>query len=383
MNAVTTYTDRAIQLLNKLNIIIKPEVEMPIAKQLDHIAELDRDRVVEIARTLQQQSAFNAVAREQIQGMEIADRYANIVSAFNSVRSDMKQMEVWLEDGKLDLLEKIQMGWQTLVRGSIPDRFEKIKKTYLEVVKDSGDQIERERTILNAYQNHRFALKQAQAHSEELIKVATDYLEKRKEALRDAIKAVEDYQGTDAAERTRLELARDEALYQVQKEDHRYQIVIDLCNNLTTAYNASEVVFAKIQQTSSNKERVYQQSVSFFSTNEIVFTALSASLTSLSGLSESTKTLEAMKEGMNASLESIATDGSKQLEESLRSGYGATLKADSLRTLVDSIVSYQETSYKLIEELREDARKNAKEIEEIVEDGKRRFTEVLLKANAQ
>lgn len=83
-----------------------------------------------------------------------------------------------------------------------------------------------------------------------------------------------------------------------------------------------------------------QQSVSFFSTNEIVFTALSASITSLTGLSESTKTLEAKKDGMNKGIESIATSANKQLDEGLRAGYGSTIKADSLRALVVAIINY-------------------------------------------
>ena len=137
-----------------------------------------------------------------------------------------------------------------------------------------------------------------------------------------------------------------------------------------------------MQQTTSVKERVYQQSVNFFSTNEIVFTALSASITSLTGLSESTKTLEALKDGMNKGIESIASAGNKQLDEALRAGYGSTFKADSLRSLVEAIVNYQESSQQLISELRNESIENAKEIDRIVEDGKQRFNNIILKVNS-
>ena len=60
---------------------------------------------------------------------------------------------------------------------------------------------------------------------------------------------------------------------------------------------------ARLVQTTDVKERVYSQSVSFFGTNETVFTALNASFTSLQGLHESTQTPDAMKEGVNRSLE--------------------------------------------------------------------------------
>ena len=378
---VIPYIDRAVQLLNKIGIIIKPQADAPILKLLDNVAEIDKNRVIAIARTLQQQSAFNQVVREQIDGVEVSQRYTNIVNHFDSIRTDMEKMLGWLDDGRLDFFERIKIGWMKLQRGSIPDRFNLIKKTYLQVSQETGNQIEREHIILNAYQDFRFGLKQAQITAEELVQLATARLEECKNKLSLAIADVDNFKEDDHVAKARLELIRDEALRNVQQEDSRYQIILDLANNLTVSYNSAEAVFARIQQTTSVKERVYQQSVSFFSTNEIVFTALSASITSLTGLSESTKTLEAMKDGMNKGIESIASAGNKQLEESLRAGYSSTIKADSLRALVDAIVNYQESSQQLIAELRNESIDNAKEIDRIVEDGKQRFNNIILKAN--
>ena len=378
---VIPYIDRAVQLLNKIGIIIKPQADAPILKLLDNVAEIDKNRVIAIARTLQQQSAFNQVVREQIDGVEVSQRYTKIVNHFDSIRTDMEKMLGWLDDGRLDFFERIKIGWMKLQRGSIPDRFNLIKKTYLQVSQETGNQIEREHIILNAYQDFRFGLKQAQITAEELVQIATARLEECKDKLSLAINDVDNFKEDDHVAKARLELIRDEALRNVQQEDNRYQIILDLANNLTVSYNSAEAVFARIQQTTSVKERVYQQSVSFFSTNEIVFTALSASITSLTGLSESTKTLEAMKDGMNKGIESIASAGNKQLEESLRAGYSSTIKADSLRALVDAIVNYQESSQQLIIELRNESIDNAKEIDRIVEDGKQRFNNIILKAN--
>ncbi len=378
---VISYIDRAVQLLNKIGIIIKPQADAPILKLLDNVAEIDKNRVIAIAQTLQQQSAFNQVVREQIDGVEVSQRYTQIVNHFDSIRTDMEKMLGWLDDGKLDFFERIKIGWMKLQRGSIPDRFNLIKKTYLQVSQETGNQIEREHTILNAYQDFRFGLKQAQIIAQELVQIATDRLEECKAKLVSAIADVDNFNEDDHVAKARLELIRDEALRNMQQEDSRYQIILDLANNLTVSYNSAEAVFARIQQTTSVKERVYQQSVSFFSTNEIVFTALSASITSLTGLSESTKTLEAMKDGMNKGIESIASAGNKQLEESLRAGYGSTIKADSLRALVEAIVNYQESSQQLIAELRNESIDNAKEIDRIVEDGKQRFNNIIFKVN--
>ena len=381
--AVVPYTDRAVQKLKKLGIIVAAQPDAPVMTLLDSISNIDNNRVVAIARTLQQQSGFNAIVRENISGLDIANRQGKIVAAFDSIRTDAQEMVVWLDDGKLDLLERVKNGWMILVRGSIPDRFNKIKQTYLDVAKSAGEQIERERTILDAYQDYRFGLKQAQIDSQELLVLAEQRLEQCKQLLQQAYDARENATAAEPAEQSRLELVRDEALRVMQKEDERYQIVKDLAENLLVAYNAAEAIFARLQQTSSIKERVYRQSVTFFSTNEIVFTALSASMTSLDGLAESTKTLEAMKAGINQGLETIANSGNKNLEAGLRTGYGSTIKAESIRSLVNAIVSYQESSYQLIEELREESANNSKELEDIVEDGKRRFSEIILKASVE
>lgn len=379
---VVTYVDRAVQVLNKIGIILKPQTDAPILKLLDNVTEIDKNRLMSIARTLQQQSAFNEVVREQIDGVQVSQRYTKIVNHFDSIRTDMEKMVGWLDDGRLDFFERIKIGWMKLQRGSIPDRFNLIKDTYLEVSKETGNQVERERIILNAYQDFRFGLKQAQITAEELVNMATARLEDCKNKLSLAIAEVDNFNSDDHVARARLELIRDEALRNVQQEDSRYQIILDLANNLTVSYNSAEAVFARLQQTTSVKERVYQQSVNFFSTNEIVFTALSASITSLTGLSESTKTLEALKDGMNKGIESIASVGNKQLEEALRAGYGSTIKADSLRSLVEAIVNYQESSQQLISELRNESIENAKEIDRIVEDGKQRFNNIILKVNS-
>ena len=381
-NQVVPYVDRAVQVLNKIGIILKPQTDAPILKLLDNVTEIDKNRVMSIARTLQQQGAFNEVVRDQIDGVEVSQRYTKIVNHFDSIRTDMEKMIGWLDDGRLDFFERIKIGWMRLQRGSIPDRFNLIKDTYLEVSKETGNQVERERIILNAYQDFRFGLKQAQITAEELVKMATARLEDCKNKLSLAIAEVDNFNSDDHVARARLELIRDEALRNVQQEDSRYQIILDLANNLTVSYNSAEAVFARLQQTTSVKERVYQQSVNFFSTNEIVFTALSASITSLTGLSESTKTLEALKDGMNKGIESIASVGNKQLDEALRAGYGSTIKADSLRSLVEAIVNYQESSQQLISELRNESIENAKEIDRIVEDGKQRFNNIILKVNS-
>jgi hypothetical protein len=115
----------------------------------------------------------------------------------------------------------------------------------------------------------------------------------------------------------------------------------------------------------------------FFGTNETVLTALSASFTGMFGLHESTKSLEAMKEGVSESLEDLADIGGKVQEAAVRAGYGPTIRAEAVAKLVDSVVNFQARSREIIEEMRVLATKNADEIRESVEDGKQRLAKLI------
>jgi hypothetical protein len=172
-------------------------------------------------------------------------------------------------------------------------------------------------------------------------------------------------------------LLRDEHLRVTQDEDKRYQIAKDLSDNLTISYNTSEVIMARLMQTTSAKERVYQQSVSFFSTNDSVLTALKASFTGMFGLHESTQTLNAMKEGMSKSLETLGEIGNKIGEEAIKAGYGPTIRADAVKKLVDSVVTFQERSTEIIAEMRKLSTQNSAEIRDAVEDGKKRIARLV------
>ncbi|MEL7049984.1 MAG: cell surface protein, partial [Pseudomonadota bacterium] len=130
------------------------------------------------------------------------------------------------------------------------------------------------------------------------------------------------------------------------------------------------------------KERVYQQAVSFFSTNEAVLTALKASFTGLFGLHESTRTLESMKTGIEQSLETLSEIGDKVQEAAVKAGYGPTVKAQSVKKLVDSVVNFQVRTREIIGEMRVLATRNSEEINEAVEDGKRRLARLAADGDA-
>jgi methyl-accepting chemotaxis protein len=108
---------------------------------------------------------------------------------------------------------------------------------------------------------------------------------------------------------------------------------------------------------------------------------LSASFTGLHGLHESTRTVDAMKEGVSKSLEDLADIGGKVQEAALEAGYGPTIRADAVKKLVESVVSFQERSREIIAEMRELSTRNSAEIRDAVEQGKQRIARLVQEGN--
>jgi hypothetical protein len=374
---LTNYLERSMSALRSIGISF-PQQDAPVLALLDKVAVYDATRVTNIAATLQQSTVFNAAVRDKLQGMDISTRYADIASSFDSIRTDAEQMMEWMADGKLQFSERIQLAWLNVRRGSIPDRFESIREHYLAVAKSANEQIQLETLILEAYQDYRLAMKSAEVDASEVQKIAQAQMDAGRKVLADAGAALE-VADLEGAERVRLELARDVALRDLQDEDKRYQIITDIADQLKAAYSAAELVFARLSQYHSVKERLYQRAVSFFATNEIVLTGLAAGFTSSGGLAETTHTLNAMTDGINAGLEAQATVGGDQLNAALKAGYGSGLKASSVKALADAVVEFQSSSLNLIQELRKESATAAAEIESITEDSKRRFIALLQK----
>jgi len=378
------YLDKAMEKVRDLGLVPEGAKKRtdPMVNLLNQISDIDEERIIAISRTLNQASFFNDVVREQVEAMDISNRYEDITNSFNSIRDDAKNMVDQLDDGKLSTFERVSNVWMKATRGDIASRFGDIKKTYLDVTDSTNDQIQREQLILDAYQDFRGAMKESEVLALEVLKKAEGLLESAKAEVEEAMKTVEGFEGEDAVERARLEMGRDETVRDLQDTEKRYQIAKDLSDNLTIGYNTSEVVMARLLQTTNVKERLYAQSVSFFSTNEVVLTALTASFAGMFGLNESTQTIEAMKEGVNQSLEVLSEVGGKVQEAAVRAGYGPTIRAESVRKLVESVVNFQEKSRVIIEEMRKQSTANAKEIREVVEEGKQRMARLAEEGSA-
>lgn len=378
---MSNYLERAITRLRTLGInLLQPVQDAPVLVLLDRVAQYDTSKVTAIAAVLQQSTAFNSMVREQIEGMDISARFMDITQRFTSIREDAAAMAGWMDDGRLDTLEKLKLSWMNLRRGSIPSRFNDIRDNYLQVCKSANDQIARESVILESYMDFRMAMKAAEVDAQHVLSVAAQALEQRTLALNDANAQVTAAEQLQPVQRSALELRRDEAVRALQDEDKRYQIVKDIADDLKVGYNTAEMVFARINQVHVIKERQYQRMVSFFSTNEVVLTGLAVSFTSNSGLAEATHTLNATTDGISKGLEALGSTGNQQLEAAVKASYGSTIKVDSVRALADATLSFQTDMHGLTETYRVESSNASRDIADAVEESKRKFAALLSKA---
>ena len=377
---MSQYLERAVTGLRTIGINMpKPVQEAPVLALLDKVAQYDNEKVTAIAAVLQQSTSFNSMVRDQIQGMDVSTRFMNITNSFTSIREDAAAMALWMEDGRLDTVERLKLTWMNVRRGSIPSRFEDIRKHYMQACKLANEQIVRENAILESYMDFRLAMKTAEVNAQEVLAVASEALAQRSRELDEANTAVS--AGTaGGAELAALELRRDLAVRELQNEDKRYQIVKDIADDLRVGYNTAEMVFARVSQVHVVKERQYQRMVSFFSTNEIVLTSLAVSFTTNQGMAEATRTLNATTEGINQGLEAVGSSSQQQLNDALKASYGSTIRVDSVRALAQATLTFQSDMKSLTDSYRIEATNAAKEIATVVEDAKRAFADLLTKA---
>ncbi len=373
------YLDRALSTLEKLGFSAKNAPSNEMINLLEEVKHLDESKTLAIAEVLKHMSSFNQLVRDNVENISVGNRYLEISQAFDSVREDSKRLVAQLDDGKFSTAEKVSNWWMKIRRGTPSDRFDEIEENYKAVAKDTKDALRREQEIMDAYIDFRFALKEAEVLAGELYDMQGPILEASKASLAEAQKAVDSFSGTDQASKSHLELRRDEARRAFEKEDETYQLLKDISENLQIGYDVGETLVAKLKQTHDVKDRVYRRSVTFFTTNEHVFTILRTVYTSQHGLHEVTQATEAMKEGVNKGLEDIATLGRELERAAIKAGYGSTINPQSVQNLVDAISGFQIESLEMIAELRKESEEATRQIRQSVEKGKKKYQETIAK----
>ncbi|WP_182870184.1 cell surface protein [Stieleria mannarensis] len=371
------YLNDAVQVLKDFGVDSKSGAPQELISLLEGVKHLDEGKVLAIADVIQHMGAFNALVRENVESIEVGNRYLAISQEFDSVRDDSKRLIAQLDDGRISGTEKLSNWWMKIRRGTPNDRFEKIVEIYADVAKDTKEALKSEDRIMEAYIDFRFALKEAEVLARELLDAHAPRLEAAQKALSDAQAALDAYTGTDESGKSQLELARDESRQHYEDEDETYQLLKDIAENLEIGYDVGETLITKLKQTHDVKERVYRRAVTFFTTNEHVFTILGTVYQSQHGLHEVTQATEAMKDGVNKGLEDVANLGRELERAALKAGYGSTINPESVQKLVDAISDFQIESLEMIAELRKESEESTRAIRKSVEAGKKKYQETL------
>ena len=370
------YLDKAVKVLDKFGLANEEEVPAELIRLLEEVRHIDEAKALAIAKTIKHMSTFNKLVRDNVENINVGNRYLTISQMFDTIREDSKKLIAQLDDGKIGVTEKISNLWMRINRGTPHERFESIVDVYREVCAETKNQLDREQDIMDGYVDFRFALKEAEILARELLEAQIPTLEAARDALAVSQTAVDQHDG-DESTLGRLELQRDESRNAFQKQDRIYQLVKDISENLSIGYDVGETLVTKLKQTHDVKDQVYRRAVTFFTTNEHVFTILGTVYTSQQGLHEAVASTEALKDGVNKSLEDVAVLGRELERAALKAGYGSTIKAESLEKLVTAISDYQVESLQMVAELRKESEANAKEIRRVVEAGKKRYQETL------
>jgi hypothetical protein len=380
-NQALAFLDKAVAGFKSLGLVLPQPEDAPIQKLLSRVSTFGQDEAMVISLVLNRQQAFNQMAREQISGMQIANRQEKVVAMFNDVVSDAKTQVKLVDNGKLSFAGKFQIWWMETRRGNFPTRFTKIGQTYNSVSKDLGDQVEREQTILDAYQQFRFALKNSEVQANILLQRAEVTVAESKALLEQAQAEVTSFPADgDATRRSELELQRDLKINEHGEVDSAYQVAKDMRDQLQLAYTASEFIFASIKQGNNLKARMYEQAVAFFGTSDIVLTGLAVKFTQNHGMAEAAATSQAMTDGIGKALDHLSEVSGQNMEAALRAGYGPSIRAENLVRFIEHTVDFQEKQMAMIADLRQETTANTDRAAEAGEEGKRRFAALLTRA---
>lgn len=372
---------KAIDKVKDLGLSLTVPDVQPMTRIIEKIADVDNDKAIIIARTLSAMQSFDTLVSENLSQTNYGDRFDDVSSGFNSIIEDLRRQVAQEEKGGPSVSDRIGNIYMKIRRGAVADRFTKIETIYKGVIKDSGKTLELQAAILEAYSDARLALKEGEIAASELFERVKSLDAAAKARLQELNARVEAAPADMSdSEKGRLELERDEALNASRKEDDRYQIAKDLSEMMTVSYSVTETVFGKYNQAHKVLERLHQKAVLFFDIQRPVMTAMKATYTGILVVNELGKTQRAMEDGINNSLEALATLGDSVLREGVKIAHGPAIKASSVAMLVDSVVEFQTFVGEATRESRQLSTVEAKAARDVVEAGKRKVAEFTAQA---
>src|SRR6185312_3582720 len=92
------YLDRAVKVLGQFKGS-QEDTNSELVRLLDDVKHLDEPKVLAISRTISYMSRFNQLVRDNVEDINVGNRYLEISQMFDSIREDSKTLINQLQDG--------------------------------------------------------------------------------------------------------------------------------------------------------------------------------------------------------------------------------------------------------------------------------------------
>src|SRR5690242_17575959 len=87
-----TYLEKAVDVLEKFGLKSSEEVPAELIRLLEEVRHVDEPRALAIANTIKYMSSFNQLVRDNVENINVGNRYLEISQMFDSIREDSKSL---------------------------------------------------------------------------------------------------------------------------------------------------------------------------------------------------------------------------------------------------------------------------------------------------
>lgn len=375
----------AAGILKKINIHLQVDslAHKATLSQIEELAVYGEQEAGQLRDVVESIDAFDQLVADNLNSMNVGERYNDIRQNFESIIKDLERKLKGAESEKVTpkWFERLQNSLSTWRRGSINDRYNKIKVISNAVFADTETQINHEKAIIDAYSNYREALRDSTTIAlliKEKVTADRDELKAELTKCLEALTAAQEA-GSDTLTIAALQQQFDEVKKDYDYADRRQEIASSLEQKLTTTYGISEAIMTRYTQTSEVRERLQREAALHYSVNAGVMTTLMATYHQLESMNENTQSLMEMQDQTKRALETLTRHGGtankvvqKAQEVTMRTVYNA----EDIRKLYASTIEFRLSQERDYARLRKERDAAFVEVKKAIQEGQRKMSEV-------
>lgn len=358
--------------------------------QIEELAVYGQDEAGQLREVVESINSFDRLVTDNLESMNVGERYNDIRENFESIIKDLERKLKGAESNNVGakIVDRIQARLSHWRRGSIQDRFKKIKVISEAVYADSDAQIEHEKVIIEAYADYREALRDSGTLAQIIKERATADCNVLKEKMTDLI---EQLNAAQDAEEDILSIALiqqqlDEAKRNHGHADRRKEIATSLEQKLSTTYGISEAIMTRYTDTATVRDRLQRESALYYSVNQGVMTTLMATFQQLENINEGTQVLKQMQQQSKSAMESLHRHGgiaNKVIKQAQEVTLGTYFTHDDMRKLYQSTINFKSEQARDYQRLSAERDKNFVLLQKAIQDGQRQLNEVTVQVANQ